>query len=276
MNKKLLGLVLSLAVLSLAACGNKTAQAPANSVETKKQVVTVAASPVPHAELLLQVMDDMDELGYDLEIREFSDYVLPNTAVDEGDIMANFFQHTPYLDDFNAERGTHIVSVGKIHYEPFGVYAGSKKTLELAKGDKVAVPNDVTNEARSLNLLEAAGVIKLKEGAGLTATKLDIVENPLEIEIVELESAQIPRSLDSVAVACMNGNYAMEAGFKVSDALFVEPQNSTAAQTYANILCVKEGNENEKWAKDLLNCLKSQKVKDYIEKTYNKSVIAID
>lgn len=276
MNKKLLGLVLSLAVLSLAACGNKTAQAPANSVETKKQVVTVAASPVPHAELLLQVMDDMDELGYDLEIREFSDYVLPNTAVDEGDIMANFFQHTPYLDDFNAERGTHIVSVGKIHYEPFGVYAGSKKTLELAKGDKVAVPNDVTNEARSLNLLEAAGVIKLKEGAGLTATKLDIVENPLELEIVELESAQIPRSLDSVAVACMNGNYAMEAGFKVSDALFVEPQNSTAAQTYANILCVKEGNENEKWAKDLLNCLKSQKVKDYIEKTYNKSVIAID
>jgi D-methionine transport system substrate-binding protein len=276
MNKKLLGLVLSLAVLSLAACGNKTAQAPANSGEAPVKVVTVAASPVPHAELLLQVMDDMKELGYDLEIREFSDYVLPNTAVDEGDIMANFFQHKPYLDDFNAERGTHIVSVGKIHYEPFGVYAGSKKTLELAKGDKVAVPNDVTNEARSLNLLEAAGVIKLKEGAGLTATKLDIVENPLEIEIVELESAQIPRSLDSVAVACMNGNYAMEAGFKVSDALFVEPQNSTAAQTYANILCVKEGNENEKWAKDLLNCLKSQKVKDYIEKTYNKSVIAID
>ena len=276
MNKKLLGLVLSLAVLSLAACGNKTAQVPANSSEAPAQVITVAASPVPHAELLLQVMDDMKELGYDLEIREFSDYVLPNTAVDEGDIMANFFQHKPYLDDFNAERGTHIVSVGKIHYEPFGVYAGSKKTLELAKGDKVAVPNDVTNEARSLNLLEAAGVIKLKEGAGLTATKLDIVENPLEIEIVELESAQIPRSLDSVAVACMNGNYAMEAGFKVSDALFVEPQNSTAAQTYANILCVKEGNENEKWAKDLLNCLKSQKVKDYIEKTYNKSVIAID
>lgn len=276
MNKKLLGLVLSLAVLSLAACGNKTAQAPANSGEAPAQVITVAASPVPHAELLLQVMDDMKELGYDLEIREFSDYVLPNTAVDEGDIMANFFQHTPYLDDFNAERGTHIVSVGKIHYEPFGVYAGSKKTLELEKGDKVAVPNDVTNEARSLNLLEAAGLIKLKEGAGLTATKLDIVENPLELEIVELESAQIPRSLDSVAVACMNGNYAMEAGFKVSDALFVEPQNSTAAQTYANILCVKEGNENEKWAKDLLNCLKSQKVKDYIEKTYNKSVIAID
>lgn len=274
MNKKLLGLVLSLAVLTLVACG-KTAQAPANS-EAATQVVTVAASPVPHAELLVQVMDDMKALGYDLEIREFSDYVLPNTAVDEGDIMANFFQHTPYLDDFNAERGTHIVSVGKIHYEPFGVYAGAKKTLELSKGDKIAVPNDVTNEARSLNLLEAAGVIKLKEGAGLTATKLDIVENPLEVEIVELESAQIPRSLDSVAVACMNGNYAMEAGFKVSDALFVEPQSSTAAQTYANILCVKEGNENQQWAKDLLSCLKSQKIKDYIEKTYDKSVIAID
>jgi D-methionine transport system substrate-binding protein len=276
MNKKLLGLVLSLVVLSLVACGNKTAQAPANSSEAPVQVVTVAASPVPHAELLNQVKDDMKALGYDLQVREFSDYVLPNLAVDQGEIMANFFQHQPYLDDFNAERGTKVVTVGKIHYEPFGVYAGSKKSLELASGDKIAVPNDVTNEARSLNLLEAAGVIKLKEGTGLTATKLDIVENPYNVEIVELESAQIPRSLDSVAVACMNGNYAMEAGFKVSDALFVEPQSSTAAQTYANILCVKSGNENEKWAKDLLNCLKSKKVKDYIEKTYNKSVIAID
>ena len=275
MNKKLLGLVLTFAVLSLVACGKKEAQAPANG-GAAEQVVTVAASPVPHAELLAQVKDDMKALGYDLQVREFSDYVLPNLAVDQGEVMANFFQHEPYLDDFNAERGTKVVTVGKVHYEPFGVYAGTKKTLDLTAGDKVAVPNDVTNEARSLNLLEEAGVIKLKEGVGLTATKLDIVENPYEVEIVELEAAQIPRALDSVALACMNGNYAMEAGFKVSEALFVEPQDSAAAKTYANILCVKDGNQNEKWAKDLLNCLKSQKVKDYIAKTYNQSVIAID
>ena len=274
MNKKLLSLVLTFIVLVLVACGNKQVQGTANSAEVK--VITVAASPVPHAELLNQIKDDMKSLGYDLQVREFNDYVLPNLAVDQGEVLANFFQHQPYLDDFNAERGTKVVSVGKVHYEPFGVYAGTKNSLELESGDKIAVPNDVTNEARSLNLLEAAGIIKLKSGVGLTATKLDIVENPYDVEIVELESAQIPRSLDSVAIACMNGNYAMEAGFKVSDALFVEPQNSEAAQTYANILCVKQGNENENWARDLVNCLRSKKVKDYIAKTYNQSVIAID
>lgn len=274
--KKVLSLVLAFTVLSLVACGNKQASTPANGGQAGLQVVTVAASPVPHAELLSQVKDDMKALGYDLQVKEFSDYVLPNLAVDQDELMANFFQHVPYLNDFNAERGTNIVSIGKVHYEPFGVYAGTKKSLDLANGDKIAVPNDVTNEARSLNLLEAAGIIKLRAGAGLTATKFDIEENPYNVEIVELESAQIPRSLDSVAIACMNGNYAMEAGFKVSDALFVEPQSSEAAQTYANILCVKKGNENEKWAKDLLNCLKSSKVKNYIDKTYDKSVIAID
>lgn len=271
MNKKILIATLALLTVLSVACGKKV-----QTTASGETIVTVAASPVPHAELLYQVVDDMKALGYELQVREFSDYVLPNLTVDQGEVMANFFQHTPYLDDFNAERKTKIVSIGKIHYEPFGVYKGTKDNLSLSKGDKIAVPNDVTNEARSLNLLEAAGVIKLKEGAGLTATKLDIVENPLEIEIVELESAQIPRSLDSVAVACMNGNYAMEAGFKVSDAIYVEEQSSEAAQTYANILCVKKGNENEKWALDLLNCLKSQKIKDYIKETYNQSVIAID
>lgn len=282
MKKKILGLLLVLSTLFVVACGNKQAattatNAPAETANALKEV-TVAASPVPHAEILYQVVDDMKELGYDLKVQEFSDYVMPNTAVDEGSIMANYFQHKPYLDDFNKERGTKIVTVrdGKIHYEPFGIYKGSKDVLVLSDGDKIAVPNDVTNEARALLLLEAAGIIKLKEGVGLTATKLDIVENPNNVEIVELESAQIPRALKDVAVACMNGNYAMEAGFKVSDALFVEAQDSAAAQTYANILCVKEGNEGEAWALDLFNCLKSQKVKDFINKTYDKSVIAID
>ena len=274
MSKKFLGVLLALVVIATTACANNGSSA--GNAETNGKVITVAASPVPHAEILYQVVDDMKALGYDLQVKEFTDYVLPNTAVEQGEVMANYFQHTPYLDDFNLERGTHIVSVGKIHYEPFGLYAGTKKTLDVAEGDKIAVPNDVTNEARSLNLLEAAGIIKLREGSGLTATKLDIVENPYDIDIVELESAQIPRSLDSVAFACMNGNYAMEAGFKVSEALYVEEQSSAAAQTYANILCVKEGNENEAWAKDLLNCLKSKKVKDYISSKYNQSVIAID
>lgn len=281
MKKRVLGIVLVLSTIFAVACGNQqaatTAPESADSASNLK-VITVAASPVPHAEILYQVVDDMKALGYDLKVQEFSDYVLPNTAVNEGSIMANYFQHRPYLDDFNKERGTNIVTVrdGKIHYEPFGIYKGSKDVLVLSDGDKIAVPNDVTNEARALLLLESAGVIKLKDGVGLTATKLDIVENPYNVEIVELESAQIPRALKDVAVACMNGNYAMEAGYKVSDALFVEAQDSEAAQTYANILCVKAGNEGEAWALDLFNCLKSQKVKDFISKTYDKSVIAID
>lgn len=282
MKKRILGLLLVLSTLFVVACGNKQAAttattAPAEAGNALKEV-TVAASPVPHAEILYQVVDDMKALGYDLKVQEFSDYVMPNTAVDEGSIMANYFQHKPYLDDFNKERGTKIVTVrdGKIHYEPFGIYKGTKDVLVMSDGDKIAVPNDVTNEARALLLLESAGIIKLKEGVGLTATKLDIVENPSNVEIVELESAQIPRALKDVALACMNGNYAMEAGFKVSDALFVEAQDSAAAQTYANILCVKEGNEGEAWALDLFNCLKNQKVKDFINKTYDKSVIAID
>lgn len=235
--------------------------------------ITVAASPVPHAEILDEVKGAMRKKGYNLIVKEFTDYIIPNLAVDEGQVDANFFQHTPYLDDFNNERGTKIKSVAKIHYEPFGIYKGLKDTLTLEDGDKIAVPNDVTNEARSLQLLEASGIIKLRDGAGLNATKLDIVENKYNVEIVELEAAQIPRSLDSVALACMNGNYALDAGYKVSDALAIEDQNSEAADTYANILCVKEGNENEDWVIALIDCLKSDDIKDYINKNYDKSVI---
>lgn len=281
MKKRVLAGVLSLLTISLVACGGKKEASATNETAAKEsslKVVTVAASPTPHAEILSQIVDDMKALGYDLKVTEFNDYVQPNTAVEEGSMMANYFQHTPYLDDFNKERGTHIVTIrdGKIHYEPFGIYAGKKKDLNaIEKGDKIAVPNDVTNEARALLLLESAGIIKLKDGVGLTATKLDIVENNSGVEIVELESAQIPRAIGDVSYACMNGNYAIEANFKVSDALFVEKEDSAAAQTYANIICVKKGNENEAWALDLFNCLKSQKVKDFIAKKYDKSVIAI-
>ena len=280
MKKRVLGLVLSaVVVISLAACsGNKQAATASNegTGNASPMVITVAASPTPHAEILYAAVDDMKALGYDLQVKEFSDYVLPNLAVDNNEVLANYFQHIPYLDDFNKERGTNVVSIGKIHFEPLAIYAGTKNELKPQAGDKVAVPNDVTNEARSLNLLEAAGIIKLKEGAGLTATKLDIVENPYEIEIVELEAAQIPRSLDSVAFACVNANYAIEAGLKVSDSLFVEDQESVAAKTYGNVLCVKKGNENEKWATDLLTCLKSQKIKDFINNRFDKAVLPID
>ena len=279
MKKRVLGLALTaIFAISVAACsGNKPATTASSGDQSAALTpVTVAASPTPHAEILYAAVDDMKALGYDLQVKEFADYVQPNTAVDNNEIMANYFQHIPYLDDFNKERGTNIVSIGKIHFEPLAIYAGTKKELTPVAGDKIAVPNDVTNEARSLNLLEAAGIIKLKEGAGLTATKLDIVENPNGVEIVELEAAQIPRALDSVAFACVNANYAIEAGLKVSDALFVEDQNSAAAQTYGNVLCVKKGNENEKWAKDLLNCLKSKKIKDFINTKFNKAVLPID
>ena len=279
MKKRVLGLALTaIFAISVAACsGNKPATTASSGDQSAALTpVTVAASPTPHAEILYAAVDDMKALGYDLQVKEFADYVQPNTAVDNNEIMANYFQHIPYLDDFNKERGTNIVSIGKIHFEPLAIYAGTKKELTPVAGDKIAVPNDVTNEARSLNLLEAAGIIKLKEGAGLTATKLDIVENPNGVEIVELEAAQITRALDSVAFACVNANYAIEAGLKVSDALFVEDQNSAAAQTYGNVLCVKKGNENEKWAKDLLNCLKSQKIKDFINTKFNKAVLPID
>lgn len=270
--KKVLALLLvGVALLSMAGCGSSSSTRSEGT-----NVVTVAATPVPHADMLNQIIDDMKEKGYDLKVQEYTDYIIPNLAVDQGEVMANFFQHTPYLDEFNQERGTHIVSIGKIHYEPFGIYAGTKNEFNISDGDKIAVPNDVTNEARSLNLLEKAGIIKLKAGAGLTATKIDIVDNPYNVEIVELDAAMIPRQLSSVAFACMNGNYAMEAGFKVSDALYIEDQSSIAAQTYANIVCVKEGDENAPWAKALVECLKSQKVKDFIENTYDKSVIAID
>ena len=248
--------------------------APETTAVALKKVV-VACSPVPHAEIMNAVKPLMKEKGFDLEVKEFTDYVQPNLAVDEGSADANYFQHVPYLLDFNEERGTDIVSIVPVHYEPFGIYAGTKKELSVSSGDKIAVPNDVTNEARALNLLEAAGIIKLKDGAGLKATKLDIEENPNNIEIVELESAQIPRSLDSVAFACMNGNYAMDAGYKATDALYLEEQDSEAAQTYANVVCVKKGNEDADFAVALRECVKSKTVEDFINGKYEKSVIFI-
>ena len=195
--------------------------------------------------------------------------------MESGDFDANYFQHIPYLENFNEEQGTHLVNAGGIHYEPFGIYPGTKASLdELAEGDVIAVPNDTTNEARALLLLEAYGVIKIKEGAGLTATVLDIEENPKNIQIQELEAAQVSRVKDEVAFVVLNGNYALEAGFSVAkDSIAYESADSEAAKTYVNVIAVKEGNETSEAIKALVAALTSDEIVTYIEDTYDGAVV---
>ncbi len=236
--------------------------------------IKIGATPSPHAEILEAVKDDLAAAGINVEVVVYNDYVQPNLAVDQGELQANYFQHQPYLDDFNAENNTHVTSVGAIHYEPFGIYAGKSSDLaNVADGAQIAVPNDTTNEARALQLLQANGIITLKDGVGLTATKQDIVENPHNVEILEVEAAQIPRSVESVDFACMNGNYAIDAGFKPSDALAQEDPDSEAAQTYANVIAVAESDADSEWAKKLVEVLQSETVKEYITSTYEGGVI---
>jgi len=215
--------------------------------------------------------------GYELKIMEFADYVLPNTALESGELDANYFQHLPYLTTFNAEHGTHLVSVAAIHYEPFGIFPGKTKTLdELKEGATISLPNDGSNETRALLLLQQEGVIKLKEGidASSNATVLDIAENPLNIKFIEMEAAQLAISLPDVDVAVINGNYAIQVGLNAaSDALAVESVDGDAAQTYANILVAKEGNENNTGILTLIELLKTDKVRDFINETYKGSVV---
>ena len=246
----------------------------ATEVESKG-TITVAASATPHAEILEQVKPILAEQGWNVEVTVFNDYVQPNNVVESGEFDANYFQHIPYLNSFNEEQGTHLVNAGGIHYEPFGIYPGTKSDLStLESGDVIAVPNDTTNEARALLLLQDNDIITLKDGVGLEATVRDIVDNPYEIEIQELEAAQVPRVKDEVAFAVMNGNYAMEAGFSVSkDAVAYEQSDSEAAQTYVNVIAVLEGNENNEGIKALVDALKSDAIVDYINNTYDGGVI---
>ncbi len=250
--------------------------APTDAVKEGK-TITIGASSTPHAEILEQIKPILAQEGYELKIVIYQDYVQPNVALDSGDLDANYFQHQPYLDQYNKKNGTDLVSAGSIHYEPFGIYPGKIASIdELKSGSKIAVPNDATNEARALLLLEAQGIIKLKDGAGLNATKNDIAENPKNIEIVELEAAQIARSLPDVELAVINGNYAIEAGLNVSkDAIAVEDRDSLAAQTYGNIVAVKSGNENREDIKALIAALQSDAVKQYINDTYQGAVVPI-
>lgn len=242
------------------------------------KTITVAASATPHAEILEQAKPLLEEQGYDLEVTVFNDYVQPNEVVESGDFDANYFQHIPYLESFNEEKGTHLVNAGGIHYEPFGIYPGTKDNLDdVAEGDSIAVPNDTTNEARALLLLQDNGIITLKEGAGLTATVNDIEENPFNVEIVELEAAQVARVAGETAFVVLNGNYALEAGYSVAkDALAYEKSDSEAAKTYVNVIAVKEGNENDEAIKALVDVLKSDEIKNYINETYDGAVIPFE
>lgn len=244
----------------------------------EKGTITVAASPTPHAEILEKAKAILAEEGWDLQVTEFEDYVQPNLVVEDGQFDANYFQHIPYLNDFNEKQGTHLVNAGGIHYEPFGIYPGTRKTLdELEEGDTIAVPNDTTNEARALLLLEANGVITLKEGAGLSATVKDIAENPKNIKIEELEAAQVSRVKDEVAFVVLNGNYALEAGLSAAkDSIAYETSDSEAAKTYVNIIAVKEGNENSEKTQALVNALKSDEITNYINETYDGAVIPFE
>lgn len=267
---------LATAAFALTGCGEEKAAENGGTSQAEDKTITVAASPTPHAEILNgPVKEELEKNGWTLDVKEFTDYVLPNTALEQGDLDANYFQHTPYLDNFNEENGTHLVAVGKIHYEPFGIYAGKTTDLSaIPDGGSIAIPNDGTNEARALLLLEAQGLIKLKEGIAFTATVLDIAENPKNLDIKEIEAAQLARSLQDVDAAVINGNYAIQAGLKVKDALAIEDKDSIAADTYANVLVVKEGHENDDATKALLAALQSDTAKKFMEDTYEGAVIA--
>lgn len=255
-----------------------TEEADETAEVEQKGTLKVAASATPHAEILEQAAPILAEQGWTLEVTVFDDYVQPNLVVESGDFDANYFQHIPYLESFNEEQGTHLVNAGGIHYEPFGIYPGTKSDLsELAEGDVIAIPNDTTNEARALLLLQDNGILTLKDGVGLEATVRDIVDNPKNIEFTELEAAQVARVVDEVAFVVLNGNYALEAGYSVAkDAVAYELSDSEAAKTYVNVIAVKEGNENNEGIKALVDVLKSDEIKEFINNTYDGGVIPFE
>lgn len=299
--KKVLSLILTAALMAgiLTACGSKettseSAQTEADAAETEAadtaeaaadtdgetqtdelQVITVAATAVPHAEILEAAKPLLAAKGYDLQVTVFDDYVQPNNVVESGEIDANYFQHIPYLESFNEEQGTHLVNAGGIHYEPFGIYAGTESDLaNVPDGATIAIPNDTTNEARALLLLQDNGLLTLSADAGINATILDIEENPYNIEFVELEAAQVSKVLSEVSFAVINGNYALDAGLNAqTDALATETSDSLAAQTYVNVIAVKEGNENNDAIKALVEVLKSDDIKKFIEEEYEGAVV---
>ena len=266
--KKIVSLALAAALaFSLAACSSSSSDSPEEQAELTK--ITVGASPSPHAEILERAKPILREKGYELEIVEFTDYVIPNTSLEAGELDANYFQHTPYLDSFNEERGTHIVSVAKIHFEPLGIYPGKSDDLaNIPDGATIAVPNDTTNEARSLLLFESLGIITLKEDAGLKATALDIIENPHNVTILEVEAPQTVNVLADVDFAVVNGNYAVSAGI-LDKALASESNEGVVPDTYGNIIAVREGDENTEKTLALVEALTSDEIREFINEKYS-------
>ena len=271
MKKRLLAVAVAgvLALSSLAGCGGEGAKAK------QEKVIKIAASATPHAEILEQAKPILEKQGIKLEVTVFDDYVLPMTVVESGELDANYAVHVPYLESFNEEQGTHLANAGGIHYEPFGIYPGTKASLEeIAEGDVIAIPNDTTNEARALLLLQDNGLITLKEGAGLTATVNDIVDNPKNLKLQELEAAQVARVRSEVSYVVLNGNYALAAGLSVGkDSIAYESSSSTAAKTYVNIIAVKEGHENDEAIQELVKVLKSDEIKKFINEKYDGAVV---
>lgn len=270
--KKLFAILLTgVLTLSLAACGGS--EAPAEDTSADAITLKIGASPTPHAEILAAAKDELAAKGINLEIVEFTDYVQPNLATESGDLDANYFQHQPYLDSFNAEQGTNLVSIGQVHFEPMAIYAGTVTDLSaIPEGTKVGIPNDGTNGGRALLLLEANGLIKLNPEAGISATKLDIVENPLNLEIIDMEAAQLPLSLGDLGIAVINGNYAMQNGLTSEDALAIEGADSVAATTYGNVVVVKAGNENAPGLAELMEVLQGPTIAEFINNTYGGAV----
>ena len=278
------GILIALAVLfaltlALTGCGGDDATDTTTTTDDAAEEITtlrVGATPAPHAEILAELVDELKAQGIGLEIIEFSDYVTPNTALDSGEIDANFFQHVPYLDDFNSENGTELVSVFGVHFEPLTIYAGQSDDLaNIAEGATIAIPNDTTNEARALLLLEAEGLITLKDDAGISATPADIVNNEHNIRFVEAEAAALPRLLDDADFAIINGNFALSAGIDSALALASESADSEAANQYANVLVVKKGNEDDPAIQKLITALRSETTRTFILDSYDGAVVPV-
>lgn len=262
---------------SLAACGGSSSSSSSSSSSTASdKTITVGASPSPHAEILNAVKDELKNEGYELKVVEYNDYVQPNVALSDGDLDANYFQHAPYLENYNQENGTDLVSAYAVHFEPMGIYAGKSSDIKnVPDGAKIAVPSDATNEARALLLLQEQGVITLKSGAGLEATTNDIESNPHNVQFVEVEAASVARSLQDVDFAVINGNYALSAGLDTTATLASESTDSEAAQTYANIVAVRKGDENSEKTQALIKALTSATSKSFIESEYKGSVVPV-
>ncbi|MCB6992220.1 MetQ/NlpA family ABC transporter substrate-binding protein [bacterium 210820-DFI.6.37] len=276
MKKKLSLIVIAILIFGAAGALSGCGSDEGSGSETASTTLKVGASVTPHSEILEQAKPILAEEGIDLEVVQIEDTVTPNTSLVEGSIDANYFQHQPYLDDFNSENGTDLVSAGAIHYEPFGIYAGKTKSLkDLPSGAIVAVPNNVTNEARALLLLEQEGILTLKDGVDIKATTADIEENPKNLTFKEIAPEQLVRSLPDVDIAVINGNYAIEGGLDVKDALAVESDQSVAAKTYANIIAVKAEDKDNEAVKKLVEVLQSDEIKDYINETYGGAVVPI-